>query len=71
MILVVLAAAGGGVLYVKALQKDLDTAKANIIKLEDGISEQKAVIAQQAEDFEAIIKVRNDLEDLNLSLIHI
>ena len=65
MILVVLAAAGGGFMYVKALQKDLDTAKANIVKLEDGINEQKAVIEQQKKDFEAIIKVRNDLEDLN------
>ena len=30
MILVVLAAAGGGFMYVKALQKDLDTAKAKV-----------------------------------------
>ena len=63
-----LAGAGGGVLYVKKLQGDLDTAKTNIIKLEDGISEQKAVIDQQANDFEAIIKVRNELQDVNRML---
>lgn len=63
-----LASAGGGVLYVKKLQSDLDTAKTNIIKLEDGIKDQKAVIAQQEQDFEAIIKVRNDLEDVNRML---
>lgn len=68
LILVVLASAGGGVLYVKKLQSDLDTAKTNIIKLEDGIKDQKAVIAQQEQDFEAIIKVRNDLEDVNRML---
>ena len=63
-----LASAGGGVLYVKKLQSDLDTAKTNIIKLEEGIKDQKAVIAQQEQDFEAIIKVRNDLEDVNRML---
>ena len=68
LILVVLASAGGGFLYVKKLQNDLDTAKANIIKLEDGINEQKAVIAQQQEDFEAIIEVRDELEDVNRML---
>ncbi|MGY8866207.1 MAG: hypothetical protein ACKVJK_11345 [Methylophagaceae bacterium] len=68
LLLVMLAGAGGGVLYVKKLQGDLDTAKTNIIKLEDGISEQKAVIDQQANDFEAIIKVRNELQDVNRML---
>ena len=41
LILVIISAAGGGFLYVKALQEDLDTAKANIIKLEDAVSESK------------------------------
>ena len=45
---------------VKLSDKTSDTAKANIIKLEDGISEQKAVIAQQQEDSEAIKKLLND-----------
>ena len=42
--------------------------QSNIIKLEDGINEQKAVIAQQQEDFEAIIEVRDELEDVNRML---
>ncbi|MDA9938635.1 hypothetical protein N9C48_00825 [bacterium] len=68
LILVIISAAGGGFLYVKALQKDLDTAKGNIIKLEDAVGEQKAVIAQQESDFEDIIDIRNDLEDTNRML---
>ena len=68
LILVIISAAGGGFLYVKALQKDLDTAKGNIIKLEDAVGEQKAVIAQQASDFEDIIQIRNNLEDTNRML---
>ena len=68
IILVIISAAGGGFLYVKALQKDLDTAKANIIKLEDAVQEQQDVILQQKEDFEDIIQIRNDLEDTNRML---
>ena len=64
LILVIISAAGGGFLYVKALQKDLDTAKANIIKLEDAVSESNRPLLTTASrnDFEAILfKVRNDL----------
>ena len=61
LILVIISAAGGGFLYVKALQKDLDTAKGNIIKLEDAVGE-------QASDFEDIIQIRNNLEDTNRML---
>lgn len=66
--LIILASAGGGFLYVKKLQSDLDTAKMNIVKLEDGIQEQQALIEQQQRDFEAITQVRNDLEDVNRML---
>ena len=34
MILVILAAAGGGFMYVKKLQSDLETARANVAKME-------------------------------------
>jgi multidrug resistance efflux pump len=66
--LIILAGAGGGFWYVKKLQSDLDTAKMNIVKLEDGIQEQQALIEQQQRDFEAITQVRNDLEDVNRML---
>jgi uncharacterized coiled-coil protein SlyX len=68
LLLVVLAGAGGGFWYVKTLQADLATAKENILKLNDAVSEQQAVIEQQAIDFEAITAIRNDLEDTNRML---
>jgi|TARA_A200000159_G_scaffold162091_1_gene185245 uncharacterized coiled-coil protein SlyX len=68
LLLVVLAGAGGGFWYVKTLQADLATAKENILKLNDAVSEQQAVIEQQALDFEAITAIRNDLEDTNRML---
>ena len=68
LFLVVLAGAGGGFWYVKTLQADLATAKENILKLNDAVDEQKAVIEQQAADFEAITEIRNDLEDTNRML---
>ena len=68
LLLVVLAGAGGGFWYVKILQADLATAKENILKLNDAVSEQQAVIEQQAADFEAITAIRNDLEDTNRML---
>ena len=68
LLLIVLAGAGGGFWYVKNLQADLATAKENILKLNDAVSEQQAVIEQQAADFEAITQIRNDLEDTNRML---
>jgi hypothetical protein len=68
LFLVILASAGGGYWYVKTLQADLATAKENILKLNDAVSEQKNVIEQQVADFEAITSIRNDLEDTNRML---
>ena len=42
--LVLLAGAGGGYLYVNKLQKDNAILKANAIKMESAISEQKVLI---------------------------
>jgi len=61
MILVMLAGAGGGYWYVQKLQKDNAILKEKQIKLEGAVSEQKAVIEQQAEDFK---KIRSTLETL-------
>ena len=58
LVLVLLAGAGGGYLYVQKLQKDNATLKANQIKLESAVEDQKAVIESQAEDFKKIIKCR-------------
>jgi predicted nuclease with TOPRIM domain len=68
IVLMMLAGAGGGVIYVKNLKADLATSEANNAKLETSINEQKAVIAQQAEDFKAILEANKKLEETNRTL---
>ena len=55
--------AGGGYLYVQKLQKDNATLKANQIKLESAVEDQKVVIEQQAEDFKKIRSTLTKLEE--------
>ena len=62
LVLVMMAGAGGGYLYVQKLQKDNATLKSNQIKLESAVEDQKAVIAQQVEDFK---KIRSTLDKLD------
>ena len=66
--LVLLAGAGGGYLYVQKLQKDNATLKANQIKLESAVEDQKAVIESQAEDFKKIRSTLTKLEVENNKL---
>ena len=61
LVLVMMAGAGGGYLYINKLQKDNATLKSNQIKLESAVEDQKAVIESQAEDFK---KIRNTLTKL-------
>ena len=61
LVLVMMAGAGGGYLYINKLQKDNATLKVNQIKLESAVEDQKAVIESQAEDFK---KIRNTLDKL-------
>ena len=61
--LIVTALAGGG-FYVLKLQKDNAILKANAIKLESAISEQKTLIENQKKDFEAILTANKELNDL-------
>jgi hypothetical protein len=65
MIVVALATAGGGFLHYKNVKADLETAKANNIKLEQGIAEQQAVINQQRKDFDDILAANRALEETN------
>ena len=65
MVVIMLAGAGGGFLYVKTLKADLEVAKANQAKLEESINEQKAVIEQQKKDFTAILTANKELEEKN------
>ena len=58
LVLVMLAGAGGGFMYVKNLKADLATSEANNAKLEQSVESQKAVIEQMKADFEAITKIK-------------
>jgi len=65
MVLIMLAGAGGGFMYVKTLKSDLATSEANNAKLLDSVSEQQAVIEQQQKDFTAILEANKELEEKN------
>ena len=68
LVLVMLAGAGGGYLYINKLQKDNATLKSNQIKLESAVEDQKAVIESQAEDFKKIRSTLTKLEVENAKL---
>ena len=68
LVLVMLAGAGGGYLYINKLQKDNATLKSNQIKLESAVEDQKAVIDSQAEDFKKIRSTLIKLEEENAKL---
>ena len=68
LVLVMLAGAGGGYLYINKLQKDNATLKSNQIKLESAVEDQKAVIDSQAEDFKKIRSTLTKLEQENEKL---
>ena len=61
--LMVTALAGGG-FYVFKLQKDNAILKANAIKMESAISEQKELIQNQKKDFEAILTANKEMNKL-------
>ena len=62
IVLMMIAGAGGGFMYVKGLKADLATSEANNLKLEQSVESQKAVIQQMKADFEAINKAKAELE---------
>ena len=68
MVLIMLAGAGGGFVYVKNLKADLATSEANNLKLEKSVESQKAVIEQQANDFKQILAINKELEKTNKTL---
>ena len=68
LVLVMMAGAGGGYLYINKLQKDNATLKSNQIKLESAVEDQKAVIDSQAEDFKKIRSTLTKLEQENEKL---
>ena len=68
LVLVMMAGAGGGYLYINKLQKDNATLKSNQIKLESAVEDQKAVNESQAEDFKKIRSTLTKLEVENAKL---
>jgi|TARA_B100001996_G_scaffold90783_3_gene67519 cell division protein FtsB len=65
MIVIMLAGAGGGFMYVKNLKADLATSEANNAKLEQSVESQKAVITQMKADFKAITEINEKIEKQN------
>ena len=65
MIVIALATAGGGFLHYKTVKADLETAKANNLLLEASVEGQKAVIAQQENDFRSILAANATLQEQN------
>ena len=63
MIVIALATAGGGFLHYKTVKADLETAKANNLLLEASVEGQKAVIAQQENDFKSILAANATLQE--------
>jgi len=61
--IVVTAIAGGG-FYVMKLRADNEILKANAIKMEQAITEQKQLIENQKKDFQAILTANNEMNEL-------
>ena len=68
LMVIMLAGAGGGYLYVKKLQKDNLTLKINQSKLETAIEDNNAVIEQQTADLKKIISTLSELDEVNKKL---
>ena len=68
LVLVLLAGAAGGVLYVQKLQKDNAILKTNQIKLETAVEESNQVIEQQTKDLKQIRSTLKKVEELNNKL---
>ena len=64
LLVIMLAGAGGGYLYVNKLQKDNAVLKTNQIKLETAVEEQNKVLEQQKADFTAILESNKKLNVL-------
>ena len=68
LIVILLAGAGGGYLYINKLQKDNAILKTNAIKLETAVEDQKGVIEQQTKDLKKIRSTLEEIEKVNARL---
>ena len=67
-LLIALGTVGGGILYVKNLQANLAISEANNAKLEFGIEEQKKLMKQREDDFNAQKEMYAELDRKNKQL---
>ena len=63
MVGILVSSLAGAGLYVMKLRSDNAILKANQIKLEEAVSSQQEVIAQQKADFETIMAANKKLQD--------
>ena len=68
LIVILLAGAGGGYLYVNKLQKDNAILKENQLKLETAVAESNQVIEQQTKDLKKIRTTLKEVEETNAKL---
>ena len=68
LIVILLAGAGGGYLYVNKLQKDNAILKTNQVKLESAVQESNQVIEQQTKDLKKIRSTLKKVEEVNAKL---
>jgi len=68
LMVILLAGAGGGYLYVNKLQKDNAILKTNQIKLESAVQESNQVIEQQTKDLKKIRSTLKQVEETNKKL---
>ena len=66
---ILIAGLAGGAAYVYKLKADNEILKANQIKLEESINDQKAVILQQKEDFGKILEANKQMNVLVSALM--
>ena len=64
LIVILLAGAGGGYLYVTKLQKDNAILKTNQVKLESAVQESNQVIEQQTKDLKKIRSTLKKVEEV-------
>ena len=68
LLIIMLAGAGGGYLYVNKLQKDNAILKTNQIKLETAVKESNQVIEQQTKDLKQIRTTLKTIDEQNAKL---
>jgi len=62
MVLVILATAGGGFLWIKKLQSDLETARANVARMEVAVQTSEASLKLEREESQRLGELNSNLQ---------